>query len=276
MRADDPRHGQYKGYHQHLRDGDNVCEPCWEARRLYSMRRRKLRNMGRPAKVPVGEEGKATLEAARRMGLSYTQIGEAIGASMSVVWRLHQGPPEALIYTRTADKLANYRPAPTLTHEGMIRRIQALIWLGHTCRQIADKAGVHQESVTESLTVTRTSTMRMREAIAAAYTDLCMTVVPDSRFSARAKNRARREGWAPPLAWDCIDDPSEQPVMEREVAKIRTDYIDEAAVLRRMDGDRVKLNALEQAEVVHRMRRQGHTEHHIETVTGLNVRRAAA
>jgi hypothetical protein len=48
------------------------------------------------------------------------------------------------------------------------------------------------------------------EAILALYDDLSMTPA-DGPGAWRALSDARKHGWAPPLAWDDIDDPNETP-----------------------------------------------------------------
>lgn len=103
----------------------------------------------------------------------------------------------------------------TVSNVGSIRRIQALQYLGWSVPKIAEHVGIsdrHLYNLHRHPTI-YTSTAA---AIAAAYERLAMLLPPETttgeRISAvRARNHARRNGWAPPLAWDDIDDPSERP-----------------------------------------------------------------
>ena len=96
------------------------------------------------------------------------------------------------------------RSTPAL---GTIRRIQALMAIGWTARDIAPRCGWGSaQAVTELLARTYVYT-GTRNIIADVYDDLCMRPGP----SAKNRRSAARKGWPPPLAWDDIDtDP--QPV----------------------------------------------------------------
>lgn len=91
---------------------------------------------------------------------------------------------------------------------GSTRRVQALAALGWTIAHIADAAGVSPMTVSY-LQRDRHRLIGWRHArsIAAAYTRLCMTPGP----SQVTRDRAAAAGWAPPLAWDDIDDPASTP-----------------------------------------------------------------
>jgi hypothetical protein len=100
---------------------------------------------------------------------------------------------------------------------GTIRRIEALVALGYTWENLDDYLGRqhgtmsrrHHQWVTKGTRVNRPGAAQM----AAMYDALSMKVPPDTYGSRRAKTRARRNGWLPPLAWDDdrIDDPTYRP-----------------------------------------------------------------
>ena len=91
---------------------------------------------------------------------------------------------------------------------GSRRRIQALMAIGWTAESIANEIGWSDGRSIRSVIFikerVRTSTA---QRIAAAYDRLSMTRGP-SEITAR---RSARSGYAPPLAWDDIDDPDEKP-----------------------------------------------------------------
>lgn len=101
---------------------------------------------------------------------------------------------------------------------GTIRRIQALCALGYTYGDIAEALGVTQQRIGHLLNQ-KVVLPEMRQKVAAVYEELCMTIPQDPEVlqerecpvHKRARNRARQRGWAPPLAWDNIDDPHERP-----------------------------------------------------------------
>ena len=94
---------------------------------------------------------------------------------------------------------------------GTLRRFQALIALGHTGPQIASCAGLSLRTL-RSIGYHGSTTVHAETArkMAAAYEQLCM-VRPIGHYANRARSMANRRGWAPPLAWNDIDDPDEQP-----------------------------------------------------------------
>jgi hypothetical protein len=89
---------------------------------------------------------------------------------------------------------------------GPRRRIEALMRLGWTATHIADAAGLRVSTVHN----TSQKKYLLREnaaAIGRAYDELSMSVGPSRHTASVAQGR----GYAPPLAWDDIDDPDERP-----------------------------------------------------------------
>lgn len=145
---------------------------------------------------------------------------------------------------------------------GTKRRIQALAWMGWPYRTIAHECGWRSaEAVGQTLR--RTYVERATaQAVSAAYERLSMRHGP----SRLAHVRAAAKGWAPPLAWDDIDNDPE-PVGAARIA-----VIDEAAVLRKMRGDTVRVTHEERREVVRRLHTQGLSDGQIARLTGINGR----
>lgn len=150
-----------------------------------------------------------------------------------------------------------------------LRRLRALQALGWSIPQIARRADVnerHLYSLSRHGTLYRSTFVK----IVRAYDGMCMSLPPTTTTSERisavkARKWALRNGYAPPLAWDDIDDPDEQPV-----GMVRDDtHVDEAVVLRILDGDnRVHANAAERVEVCRRWVAAGRSLKALERLTG--------
>lgn len=88
------------------------------------------------------------------------------------------------------------------------RRVQALACIGWPAKRVHEEAfGYSYPSGTGGWLLEGTVTGERFAALDAAYERLCMTPGP----SKRAKDTALAKGWAPPLAWEDIDDPDETP-----------------------------------------------------------------
>lgn len=89
---------------------------------------------------------------------------------------------------------------------GLTRRVHALNAIGWSASAIAQRAGVTKQALASSAgrdAVTARVARRIRDI----YAELEMSEGP----SLRTRKRAVAQGWAPPAAWDDIDDPHEQP-----------------------------------------------------------------
>lgn len=103
----------------------------------------------------------------------------------------------------------NHGTTRTVSALGTKRRLQALAAIGWDFYSIATEAGRHREWVWQiyrrDAVLTRTA-----KTVAEIYERLCMTV-PEGWVADRARRQAAARGWAPPLAWDDIDQPRERP-----------------------------------------------------------------
>lgn len=106
---------------------------------------------------------------------------------------------------------ANYRThgEPHLASSvGIVRRLCALQAIGWPDQAIAERLGCTKQAVSWLRCGNRTTANReTRAAVDRVYNELSGTPGP----SAQARRTAQRRGWAPPLAWDDIDDPDAQP-----------------------------------------------------------------
>lgn len=108
-----------------------------------------------------------------------------------------------------ADQLRLIYPAKT-SSLGSQRRIHALQAIGWSRDRIAVEMGYKDGGAFSYLMSTDTIRIVTAERIREVYERLSMTV-PQGQGASRARTWARRHGYAPPLAYDDIDDPSETP-----------------------------------------------------------------
>jgi hypothetical protein len=97
---------------------------------------------------------------------------------------------------------------------GTVRRLEALMWLGYSSREIAERTGqsrAHLQNVRNDKKCTRI-TKRIADPIAAVYDELWDKPVTTAN-GRRRHAQAVRLGYLPPLAYDDdrIDDPDYVP-----------------------------------------------------------------
>lgn len=146
------------------------------------------------------------------------------------------------------DALGIQRRIPAL---GTQRRIRALMALGWTGRTIADHCGWKSaEAVTEILKDRQFVFLATAAKIASAYDEMSMRVGPSDKNRAEA----RKKGWAPPLAWDDIDnDPAPNYGGQDQ-------DVDPVVVMRLLQGDRVSATKAEREAAIERWVADGGSE----------------
>lgn len=118
-----------------------------------------------------------------------------------------------------SDSLVDARPT--------IRRLQALAALGYTNAEMAEALGKQDQWFTNRM---RYPTLRGSSAkiVHDLYERWSMTIPRDSVAAKRARMRAARKGWVPPLAWDDIDNLNEVPSTgkpkQRRHSELRAEY----------------------------------------------------
>lgn len=99
----------------------------------------------------------------------------------------------------------------TVASIGLRRRVQALQRLGWPLSTIAAGAGWKNPQALQYVMKSPTVFRDSRDRICAVYDELSMKIPPHTSGNVRARKRAIANGFAPPLAWDNIDDPNERP-----------------------------------------------------------------
>jgi hypothetical protein len=215
MSPDDPRHGTPAGSSAHRRAGERACLPC----RVAKSRSDKQRRVKGSSHVPLGERAWAIV---RDNPLHV--VGRATGISECALRNMveRQG-----LLKVTRDTKRRILTARLVTDEGLRRRVRALCALGWSAREIARAANVNVHNVLTLRDGRPRKYVRreFQQAILDTYERMQMTTPPPSRWATAQIMRARRNGWAPPLAWDDIDDPHERPQGVGYVSPERADAL---------------------------------------------------
>jgi hypothetical protein len=280
MTPDDPRHGQRAGYIAGCR---SVCCQQPNQRWIKRYRLAASRNGGRTTvdSAPVI----AHLRTLRQT-MSLGAIAAAGNSSTSHLSRLLRGDHPTLRVATATALLSVRADQPVDKHFvsalGARRRLQALAAIGYTFERLAPIVDYTRYNVRILANGDRDwISSAVDQRIRTAYNRLHMQPpVPANHHEqagiTKVKARAIAKGWAPAFAWDAetIDDPNTQPVVAPALAPDAADYIDHAAVLARIEGDRdVELNRAEQLELVHRMTAAEWGQKQIEARTGINAAR---
>lgn len=163
---------------------------------------------------------------------------------------------------------------------GTRRRIESLGALGWTGVQIGERLGVSGEHVRQ-LRSQDLVTREMARRMSAVFEELSMKLPPETtrterHNASRQRNKARVAGWPPPLAWDDIDDPTEQPEIyaDLNISDFQFYEIDEVKVERILAGDTFDdATVAEKREVVRRWIAAGQPVNELARRTGWKVER---
>jgi hypothetical protein len=149
-------------------------------------------------------------------GWSRGQIADAARCTDGAISRVsrHLYPT---IAADLAERILAARPTVSIVEErtsvsavGTIRRVQALIAIGHSLLAIAEASGITKTALGRIVNHSHeTITARIARSVAGVYAN--WSEQPGTFV--RSRNRARDLGWPPPAAWDddTIDDPAAAP-----------------------------------------------------------------
>jgi hypothetical protein len=147
----------------------------------------------------------------------------------------------ALRKSKSHRRIAYGRKAPaSVPGIGTRRRLQALATKGWSLRYISQLMGVSLDRAWQLAVGMDGENVSVANAerVARVYEELWNKEAPrrtkgERVVYVRTVNRARQNGWAPPAAWDDIDDPEEQPQgLEGYRKPSQDELMDEIAVLR--------------------------------------------
>jgi hypothetical protein len=158
--------------------------------------------------------------------------------------------PPCLNAHRIANNLRELYPSKT-SALGSQRRIQALQALGYGRHRIAVELGYNNGGALTYLMQADTLLVVTATRIREVYDRLSMTI-PQGVGPTRARTWARRHGHAPPLAWDDIDNPDEQPKGMSSRPGRNPDDVDPVIVERLLLGERVPSTRAEKEEAMRR------------------------
>ena len=166
------------------------------------------------------------VHALQAAGLGERRIAELAGLHRTHITSVNHGrsrtkpdQPATKISTRVAaailavpipgNPVAVAAQGVRIDSTGTVRRLQALVALGYPAASLGERIGVSATNTAHTLRATQVTVRRARQ-VAVLY-EQCSHLPGESK---RARMRARRQGWAPPLAWDedTIDDPAAFPV----------------------------------------------------------------
>ncbi|MGW1744514.1 hypothetical protein ACWCRD_02630 [Streptomyces sp. NPDC002092] len=210
-----PAHGTYArgngapGYREPCK-----CDPCWQAMRRSRKQYNVNRQLGRPGLIDAtpARERLALL----KQTMTWGQIASATGCEPGNLHRIADGR-RTQIRRGTLNQILAVHPEPPapgkyLDATGTCRRIRALRVIGYSAKVIAEAAGSAEVRI-QLIGGGGQPTVRqhLAEKIAKVFVDLHDTPAPAGRSATRTRNHAVANGWAPPGAWDDIDDPAAMP-----------------------------------------------------------------
>jgi hypothetical protein len=230
---DDARHGSERGNEQHVRDGEEPCTACYEAKLSASRRRGKRKAAGLKYTLPVGEPTHRRLLDLTRQGATYEDIAAWADVSASVVFYILKVGPGRRVYARTALRLREFTPGPIITPLGITRRIRSLMRLGYSSADIAAASGAHVDTINNLKLQPPTFVARkVRRGVVDAYDRLHMSppkpvTSQQKRVVTRVRRYAESEGWPTGLAWDDIDHDEQPTGHQAEATKPRIGNADD-------------------------------------------------
>ena len=114
-------------------------------------------------------------------------------------------------YSRAYDAMRrNYNYRATVDGTITRRKLEALQAIGYSLTNLAARMGRTQQSLSETFHDDTPVHIETVKAVARLY-DQLHDSPPPGPYANRVRIRARRLGYAPPAAWDCIENRSERP-----------------------------------------------------------------
>lgn len=205
------------------------CDVCRADSTAYENNRARQLAYGRWQPYVDAEPVRAHVRQLQAGGLGSKHLAVVSGVPHGAISKLIYGdyggsPPSKRIRAATAAKLLavtatldNLGATVKVDATGTRRRLQALVAIGWSQSKLAARLGMQPGNFGKTLKSEKVNAATAR-AVRDLYDELWQTLPPreehrDKIAFNRARNHAKRHGWAPPLAWDddTIDNPSSQP-----------------------------------------------------------------
>lgn len=260
MTTETAAHGERRCYLRGCRRAE-----CSQANYRYMSRLRLDRARGNNRRTP-SKEAAQHVDRLVEAGWNHTQIAREAGVGRRTINTL-----AARHYPNTNRDIARAVLALEIVAPpndqqdtdatGTVRRIRALIAIGHTGTFIANTVGLHRDALNK---ITRHEQPRVRtttaRSIATAYRRLALTPGP----SVRARTDAARKGWHGPLAWDetTIDNPEAEPETDTGTDDLPRN---ELAAVRRAEVEHLNAFNLPEDDIARRLGMAKSTVHTIVT-----------
>jgi len=271
------------------------CEPCTAANRSDERKRQRAIAYGRWSPYLEAEPVRQHVRALMAAGIGLRRIAALARLPYGTVASLVYGSPRSgrtpsgRIRLHTATQLLAITsstearaPGARIDATGTRLRLQSLVLNGWSLAALARRLGRSPDHLPSALKATAV-TIATAQAVRALFDEL-WDIAPPTRTHAervtatKSRNRATRQGWLPAMAWDDIDDGTEQPRIDVDSGCALD--IDEIAVERAMGGDHVPLTRAERDEAVRRLTSKGYSVRQIAerlgTTTRTVMRRRAA
>lgn len=111
---------------------------------------------------------------------------------------------------------AGINPSSYVPHIGAMRRVRALACLGYSPAMIAQDVcvGYQIQTIRQGTKLKKGISRKIDAHIREFYREHCDRPLPPTSQVRLVRNLAKRNGWAPPIAWDNIDDPGAVPELD--------------------------------------------------------------
>lgn len=201
--------------------------------RHYEADQARRRASGEWAGYMSADEVNAHIQTLQDAGMSLQRIGRLADiseagvrrlAGRKRVWRTHGERILAI------DPRGFYPGEDTgyVSAVGTARRLQALIAIGYTQRDLAGRLGITADNLGLIIRERASVYISTAQAVDELFQSLQMEPAPPSAAATFSRERAKKQGWPPPLAWDeeTIDDPEAEPMGVEPVRANRAKWLD--------------------------------------------------